>query len=99
LRRRQAAQLQIAFDYEGIRSVDAIQVLIDLGIIESFKVEPAALRARLLFQGAGMALKAHAVGELEERIAALEAAKHQHQEPHRSVFDAESDDDPFPEEG
>jgi hypothetical protein len=45
------------------------------------------------------ALRAREQTELEERIAALEAAKHQHQEAAHSVFDLNSAlDDPFPGE-
>jgi hypothetical protein len=74
LRRKREISLQVAFDYEGIGSVEAIQRLIDIGIMEAFSVETPAGRARLLFQGAGLALKAHEVGELQDRLAALEAA-------------------------
>jgi hypothetical protein len=60
-------------------------------------LENSIARVRALIAIVLAGAKLLEMGELEERLAALEAATHQHREPHPSGFDAEFDD-PFPGE-
>jgi hypothetical protein len=98
LRRRREVVVSGAFDFAGIDSVADIKRLVVVAIVDTLALESSIARNRTIGYLSQVALKAHEVGELQDRIAALEAAKHQHREPHPSVFDA-AFDDPFPEEG
>jgi hypothetical protein len=96
-RRKREVTVATAFDFQGIDSVQDIKRLILVAIVDTLALESSIARNRTIGYLSQVALKAHEVGELEERIAALEAAKHQHHEPHHSMFDLDADlDGPFP---
>jgi hypothetical protein len=100
LRRRREVTVSGAYDFQGIDSVPDIKRLITVAIVDTLSLEASIARNRTIGYLAQVSLKALEVGEFEERLAALEAAKHQHQEPHHSVFDLDADlDDPFPGAG
>ena len=94
IRKRREVAIQGAYDLEGIASVEEIRRLVDIAIVDILGLDTSPARCRLMLQAAQVATKLLEVGEFEERIAALEAAKHQH-ESHRSLFDLDAED-PFP---
>jgi hypothetical protein len=98
-RRKREVTVATAFDFQGIDSVEDIKRLILVAIVDTLALESSIARSRTIGYLSQVSLKAHEVGQLQDRIAALEAAKHQHHEPHPSVFDLDPEfDDPFPGE-
>jgi hypothetical protein len=97
IRKRKEVAIEGAYDLEGIASVEEIRHLVDIAIIDILGLDTSPARCRLILQAAQVATKLLETGELEERIAALEAAKHQHQDAHRSVFELDPEfAAPFP---
>jgi hypothetical protein len=100
LRRKREVTLAGAYDFAGLTSVPQLRRLLEVAAFDVLSMDNSIPRARVIVAVVLAGAKLLEVGELEERIAALEAAKHQHHEPHRSVFDLDpAFDDPFPGEG
>jgi hypothetical protein len=95
LRRRREVTVSGAYDFQGIDSVPDIKRLIMVAILDTLSLEASIARSRTIGYLAQVSLKALEVGEFEERLEALEAAKHQHDGSHRSLFDLDTED-PFP---
>jgi hypothetical protein len=93
LRRRREHTLAGAYDFSGTGSVADVQRLIDIAILDTLSLENSVARARTLLYAAHMALKCLEVGELEERVALLEAALATRTPAERPVFDLELDID------
>ena len=74
LRRRREGTVSGAYGYEGVGTVEYIQRILDIAIIDTISLENSPSRNRTLGALAGIALKALEVGEMEERLAAIEAA-------------------------
>jgi hypothetical protein len=65
-----------AFQFDGVQSVPAIRRLVEVAIIDTLSLENSLSRNRTLAYLAMVALKLLEVGELEDRVATLEAAVH-----------------------
>jgi len=74
LRRRREKTVQGAYDFTGLGSVEAIRRILEIAIVDALGLENSVARARVLIAGAQAATKLLETGELEARIAALEAA-------------------------
>jgi hypothetical protein len=99
LRRKREVAVAGAYDFEGLTSVPQLRRLLEVAAIDLLALDNGIARGRAIIALVLAGAKLLETGELEERIAALEAAKHQHEEPHRSVFDLDPEfDDPFPGE-
>jgi hypothetical protein len=94
-RRKREATLQAMYDLDGIESVAGIRRLVYIVITDALSPDGSIPRGRLILQAAQVSAKLLETGEFEERLAALEAAKHQHDQSHRSLFDLDAED-PFP---
>ena len=72
LRRRKERITGGAYDFEGLESVSQIRRLLEVAVVDTLGLESSIARARTLAYLAQMALKSLEVGELEERVRALE---------------------------
>lgn len=72
-RRKRDATLATVYDFEGLHTVTQIQRVVEVGIIGALELENSLSRARTLGYLAQVALRALEAGELEERLAVLEA--------------------------
>ena len=74
LRRRREKTVSGAFDLAGLDTVQSIRRLVEIAAIDSLGLENSIARSRTLISAALAAAKLLEVGELEARIAQLEAA-------------------------
>ena len=74
LRRRREGTLQGAYDLGGLDSVAGIRRLLEVALLDTLGLENSVARSRVLIAGVLAAAKLLEVGELEERMAAVEAA-------------------------
>jgi len=74
LRRRREKAVSGAFDFAGLDSVQSIRRLVEIAAIDTLGLENSIVRSRTLISAAMAAAKLLETGELEARIATLEAA-------------------------
>lgn len=74
LRRRREKTLSIAYDFEGLRTSDSIERVLEIATLDALGLENSIARCRVLIAAALAASRLLEVGELEARLAALEAA-------------------------
>ena len=74
LRRRREVAVGAAYEFEGLQTVDQIRRLVEVAVIDSLSLENSIARNRTLAYLAQVGVKLLDVGELDERVAALEAA-------------------------
>ena len=72
LRRRREKTVSGAYDFEGLADVAQVQRLLEIAASDTLSLENSVARSRTLAYLAQVALKALEVGELAERIDALE---------------------------
>lgn len=94
LRRKREATLYGAYDFEPLDTVGGIRRLIEVAVMDTLGMENSISRSRTLAYLAQVALRTLEVGDLEERIIALEQAVRGKQEHPSPVFDIEP---PLPE--
>ncbi len=98
LRRRREVAISGAYDFVSLQSVADIRRLLEVAVLDTLGLENSIARARTLAYLAMAAIKLLDVGELEQRLAALEVAVHGQKSLPESVFDAEFTDVPFSSE-
>jgi hypothetical protein len=74
IRRRREKAVAAAYDFEGLGSAEQILRIVEIVTIDGFALENSVARGRLLLQAASTAAKLLEVGDLETRLATLEAA-------------------------
>ena len=74
LRRRRERTVAGAYDLAGLGSVEAIRRLLEIAVLDALGLENSIARARVLISGALAAARLLETGELEARLAALEAS-------------------------
>jgi hypothetical protein len=74
LRRRKEKITQGAYDFDGLQTVSQIRRLLEVAAVDTLGLENSVARSRTLAYLSQVALKALEVGELEERVQALEEA-------------------------
>lgn len=74
LRRRKEGTIAVAYDLPGLDSVAGIRRLLDIVVTDGVGMDNGILRLRALISTAVAATNLLKVGELEERLATLEAA-------------------------
>lgn len=74
LRRRKEGTIAVAFDLPGLDSVDGIRRVLDIVVADGLGLENGVARLRILIAAATAATGLLKVGELEDRMAVLEAA-------------------------
>jgi len=72
LRRRREKAVSGAYDFESLADVGQVQRLLEVAALDTLSLENSVARSRTLAYLAQVALKALEVGELAERIEALE---------------------------
>ncbi len=87
LRRRREVAVAGAYDFAGLGSVEDIRRLLEVAALDLLGLENSIARARTLAYLAGVAAKLLQVGELEERLAYLEAAVQGRRALAEPVFD------------
>lgn len=94
LRRRREVAVSGAYEVNGLETVGDLRRLLVIATLDTLGLENSIARARTLGYLVGVPGKLLETGELEERLAALEAAHGQNILP-QSVFDAEFTDPEF----
>ena len=94
LRRRREVTVSGAYEVNGLETGGDLRRLLVIASLDTLGLENSIARARTLGYLVGVAGKLLETGELEERLAALEAAHGQKTLP-ESVFDAEPVDAGF----
>src|SRR5680860_111568 len=74
LRRKREATLSGAYEFEGLETIRSIRRLIEVAVLDTLGMENSISRSRTLAYLAMVALKTLEVGNLEDRIIALEDA-------------------------
>ena len=74
LRRRREVAVSGAYEFEGLQTVDQIRRLVAVAVVDTLSLENSIARSRTLAYLAQTALRLLEVGELEERVATLEAS-------------------------
>jgi len=74
LRRRREKTVAGAYDLVGLETIGSIRRLIEIAAIDTLGLENSIVRSRTLISAALAAAKLLEVGELEARLASLEAA-------------------------
>jgi hypothetical protein len=87
LRRRKEGTIAVAYDLPGLDTVAGIRRLLDIVVTDRVGLDNGIARLRVLISTAVAAMNLLKVGELEERLAALEGVV-----GHRTV---QAGDDPF----
>ena len=87
LRRRKEGTIAVAYDLPGLDTVVGIRRLLDIVVTDGVGLDNGIARLRVLISTAVAAMNLLKVGELEERLAALEGVI-----GHRT---AQAADDPF----
>lgn len=87
LRRRRERTVAGAFEFAGLSTVSDIRRLLEVAVIDSLSLENSVARSRTLAYLAQTALRCLEVGELEERLASLEAALRSQERAHAPDFD------------
>ena len=75
LRRRREVAVSGAYDFVGLQSVTDIRRLVEVAVLDTLGLENSISRARTLAYLATTAIKLLEVGELEQRLASLEAGR------------------------
>ena len=91
LRRRKERTVAGAYEFQGLRTVGDVQRLLEIATLDTLALENSVARSRTIAYLAQTALKCLEVGELEERVALLEAALRGRDLPDTPAFDIDLD--------
>ena len=89
MRRRREVAVSGAYEFAGLQTVADIRRILEIGVLDTLGLENSIARARTLAYLAMTAIKLLEVGELEQRLAALEAAVQGQKSLPESVFDVD----------
>ncbi len=73
-RRRRESTVAGAYDIDGLESVPQVRRIVEIVLTDALSMENSIARGRLLLAAAQTAAKLLEVGELDERLQAVEAA-------------------------
>jgi hypothetical protein len=76
-RRRRDATVATAYDFDGLHAVQQIRRVLEIGVLGALELENSLSRSRTLAYLSQVALRTLEVGELETRLADLEATLRQ----------------------
>ena len=91
LRKRREVAVIGAYDLEGMETVDDFRRILMIVAVDTLSLDNSIPRSRTLISLVLAAAKLLETGELEQRLATLEAAVKGQQVPAESVFDIEHD--------
>lgn len=89
LRRKREKTVAVAYDVDGLRDVDQVRRVLEIALVDTLSLDNGVARNRTLVTIAQAGLKAMEVGELEERLAALESAVQRREDA--PAFDSEAE--------
>jgi hypothetical protein len=90
LRRRKEGTIAVAYDLPGLDTVAGIRRLLEIVVTDGIGLDNGIARLRVLISTAVAAMNLLKVGELEERLAALESAVlHRSNDPAAAAFPEE----------
>ena len=95
LRRRREVTVAGAYEFNGLETVVELRRLLQIAALDTLGLENSIARARTVGYLVGVAGKLLESGELEQRLAALEAAINGQKTLPESVFDVEPVDTGF----
>jgi hypothetical protein len=72
LRRKRESTISSAYQFESLDSIEGIRRIVSIAVLDALSMENSMSRARTLAYLAQVALRMLEVGEIEERVAALE---------------------------
>jgi hypothetical protein len=100
LRRRRERTVAGAYEFAGLATIADIRRLLEVATIDTLSLDNSVARSRTLAYLAQTALKCLEVGELDDRLALLEAAVHSWEPTSTPAFDLDLDidEDPNPKE-
>jgi len=98
LRRRRERTVAGAYEFGGLSTVADIQRLLEVAVLDTLSLENSVARSRTLAYLGQTALKCLEVGELEDRLALLEAAVRRRDLPPAFDFDLDLDPEAEPED-
>jgi hypothetical protein len=98
LRRRRERTVAGAYEFGGLGTVADIRRLLEVAVIDTLSLENSVARSRTLAYLGHTALKCLEVGELEDRLALLEAAVRSRDLSPASAFDLDLDLDAEPDD-
>lgn len=87
LRRRREGTIAVAYDLPGLDTVAGIRRLLDIVVTDGVGLDNGIARLRVLISTAVAAMNLLKVGELEERLAALEGVVLHRESDDTAVFD------------
>jgi hypothetical protein len=76
LRRKRESTISSAFQFDSLNSVDGIRRILEVAVLDTLAAENSIARSRTLAYLAQIALHTLELGDLENRIAALEELTH-----------------------
>jgi hypothetical protein len=94
-RKRREAAVIGAYDLEGLETVAGLRRLLEIAVVDTLGLDNSVSRSRTLTYQVMVAAKLLETGELEQRIALLEAAVNGQRTPATPVFNAEPGEDEF----
>ena len=89
LRRRREVAVVGAYDLGGLENVRDLRRILEIALLDTLSLDNSMARSRTLGYLVGVAAKLLEIGELEERLAFLEAAVQGQKILAEPVFDAE----------
>ncbi len=92
LRSRREHTLAGACEYSGLDGVASIRRLVEIAVLDTLGLDNSIARARAIIAVAQAAARLVKVGELEERVALLEAAVRSRPDVPAPVFDLDAHD-------
>jgi hypothetical protein len=92
LRRKRETTVAGVYDFAGLETVTDIRRLLEIATVDTLALENSVARSRTLAYLAQSAIKMLQVGELEDRVHALEAAVSGRRVAAKSLFDSGPDD-------
>ena len=96
LRRRRERTVAGAYEFKGLEAVIDIRRLLEIAVLDTLSLENSVARSRTLAYLAQTALKCLEAGELEDRLALLEAAVRSRDVSSAPEFDFDLDIDDEP---
>ena len=75
LRRRREKTVAGAYDLNGLASIEDLRRILEISVLDTLGLENSIARSRALMTAVGVGAKLVEVGDLEARVAAMEAAQ------------------------
>ncbi len=74
IRRKREGTLAAAYDFDGMSTIQELRRLLEIATVDTLSLENSVARNRILISAVAAGAKLLEVGEMEERLGAMEAA-------------------------